>query len=81
MFLGKREIAPLVAGREEPLPPAGPIDVRPGVTVWLRGMATPGEALSEHTAQFDALVRIDTPGEADYYRNGGILPYVLRSLV
>ncbi|MGJ7441578.1 aconitate hydratase [Aquipuribacter sp. MA13-6] len=30
---------------------------------------------------FDADVRIDTPGEADYYRNGGILPYVLRSLV
>ncbi len=31
--------------------------------------------------QFDAVVRIDTPGEADYYRNGGILQYVLRSLV
>ena len=31
--------------------------------------------------EFDALVRIDTPGEADYYRNGGILQYVLRSLV
>lgn len=30
---------------------------------------------------FDAVVRIDTPGEADYYRNGGILQYVLRSLV
>jgi aconitate hydratase len=30
--------------------------------------------------EFDARVRIDTPGEADYYRNGGILPYVLRSL-
>ena len=30
---------------------------------------------------FDAVVRIDTPGEADYYRNGGILPYVLRQLV
>jgi aconitate hydratase len=30
---------------------------------------------------FDAVVRIDTPGEADYYRNGGILRYVLRSLV
>ena len=30
---------------------------------------------------FDAKVRIDTPGEADYYRNGGILQYVLRSLV
>ena len=31
--------------------------------------------------RFDAVVRIDTPGEADYYRNGGILQYVLRSLV
>jgi aconitate hydratase len=33
------------------------------------------------TVELDAVVRIDTPGEADYYRNGGILPYVLRSLV
>lgn len=33
------------------------------------------------TVTFDAVVRIDTPGEADYYRNGGILQYVLRSLV
>jgi len=31
--------------------------------------------------EFDALVRIDTPGEADYYRHGGILQYVLRQLV
>lgn len=31
--------------------------------------------------EFDAVVRIDTPGEADYYRNGGILQYVLRSLL
>jgi aconitate hydratase len=30
---------------------------------------------------FDALVRIDTPGEADYYRDGGIMQYVLRSLL
>ena len=29
---------------------------------------------------FDATVRIDTPGEADYFRNGGILQYVLRQL-
>jgi aconitate hydratase len=29
---------------------------------------------------FDAVVRIDTPGEANYYRNGGIMQYVLRSL-
>ncbi len=33
------------------------------------------------TVEFDAVVRIDTPGEADYYRNDGILQYVLRSLV
>ena len=32
------------------------------------------------TVEFDAVVRIDTPGEADYYRNGGILQYVLRQL-
>lgn len=31
--------------------------------------------------EFDAVVRIDTPGEADYYRNDGILRYVLRNLV
>jgi aconitate hydratase A / 2-methylisocitrate dehydratase len=30
---------------------------------------------------FQARVRIDTPGEADYYRNGGIMQYVLRSLL
>jgi len=35
----------------------------------------------KETVEFDAIVRIDTPGEADYYRNGGILQYVLRSLV
>ncbi|MFI7633415.1 aconitate hydratase AcnA [Nonomuraea sp. NPDC049400] len=31
--------------------------------------------------EFDAVVRIDTPGEADYYRHGGIMQYVLRSLL
>jgi aconitate hydratase len=35
----------------------------------------------KQTVTFEAIVRIDTPGEADYYRNGGILQYVLRSLV
>ena len=30
---------------------------------------------------FKALLRIDTPGEADYYRHGGIMQYVLRSLL
>ncbi len=31
--------------------------------------------------EFSARVRIDTPGEADYFRHGGIMPYVLRSLL
>jgi aconitate hydratase len=30
--------------------------------------------------RFQAVVRLDTPGEADYYRHGGIMQYVLRSL-
>jgi len=36
---------------------------------------------SKKPVTFDAPVRIDTPAEADYYRNGGILQYVLRSLL
>jgi aconitate hydratase len=36
---------------------------------------------NQQVVEFDAKVRIDTPGEADYFRNGGILQYVLRSLV
>ena len=39
--------------------------------------SAPGKA----TVEFEAVLRIDTPGEADYYRHGGILQYVLRSLV
>ncbi|MCX6478255.1 MAG: aconitate hydratase AcnA [Micrococcales bacterium] len=39
--------------------------------------STPGKA----EVRFDAVLRIDTPGEADYFRHGGILQYVLRSLV
>ena len=35
----------------------------------------------ERVVTFEAVVRIDTPGEADYYRHGGILQYVLRSLL
>ncbi len=35
---------------------------------------------AEGEVSFDARLRIDTPGEATYYRHGGILQYVLRSL-
>ena len=36
---------------------------------------------SGETVEFDAVVRVDTPGEAEYYRHGGILQYVLRQMV
>jgi aconitate hydratase len=50
-------------------------------TVRVVAKPTAHSAEGKSTIEFDAVVRIDTPGEADYYRNGGILQYVLRSLV
>ena len=44
-------------------------------TVAVKAQRADGSVIS-----FDAVVRIDTPGEADYFRHGGILQYVLRSL-
>jgi aconitate hydratase len=63
---------------------AGLEQLNEGVTPkTVRVTAAPSEFSAEgkETVEFDAIVRIDTPGEADYYRNGGILQYVLRSLV
>ena len=45
-------------------------------TVAVKAQRADGSVIS-----FDAVVRIDTPGEADYFRHGGILQYVLRQLV
>jgi aconitate hydratase len=39
------------------------------------------EGADTEPTRFEATVRIDTPGEADYYRNGGIMQYVLRNLL
>ena len=56
-----------------------------GITV-LNDGSTPktvkvtAQAEDGKTTEFDAVVRIDTPAEADYYRNGGILQYVLRQI-
>jgi aconitate hydratase len=50
-------------------------------TVHVTATASDNSDSSTAPIEFDAVVRIDTPGEADYYRNGGILQYVLRSLV
>ena len=49
--------------------------LKPRMRVKVTATGSDGKATS-----FDALVRIDTPDEADYYRHGGILPYVLRQL-
>jgi aconitate hydratase len=42
---------------------------------------TAGDPSTGSGTEFDAVVRIDTPGEANYYRNGGIMQYVLRNLL
>jgi aconitate hydratase len=41
---------------------------------------TAADASGDVTKTFDAIVRIDTPDEADYYRHGGILQFVLRQI-
>ena len=45
-----------------------------------RTVAVEARKAGGRVVSFDAVVRIDTPGEADYFRNGGILQYVLRQL-
>ena len=47
---------------------------------WLTGALT-ATAADGSTKSFSARCRIDTPEELQYYKHGGILPYVLRSLV
>jgi aconitate hydratase len=49
----------------------------------LEAVESSGKTRARVTAdgkKFEAVVRIDTPQEAEYYRSGGILPYVLREL-
>jgi aconitate hydratase A / 2-methylisocitrate dehydratase len=53
-----------------------------GVTALNDGGAPRTVKVATNTGvQFDAVVRIDTPGEADYYRHGGILQFVLRKML
>ena len=57
----------------------GIVALNDGVTP--REVSVEAVAADGRSVEFTALVRIDTPGEADYYRHGGILQYVLRSLL
>jgi aconitate hydratase len=52
-----------------------------GVTALNQGVTPKTVHVAAGDVEFDAVVRIDTPGEADYYRNGGIMQYVLRNLL
>ena len=52
-----------------------------GVTALNEGSTPKTVKVKAGAVEFDAVVRIDTPGEADYYRNGGIMQYVLRNLL
>ncbi|WP_218855659.1 aconitate hydratase [Nocardioides daedukensis] len=51
-----------------------------GVTAMNDGPTPKTVKVKAGDVEFDAVVRIDTPGEANYYRNGGIMQYVLRNL-
>ncbi len=52
-----------------------------GVTALNNGQTPKTVHVKAGNVEFDAVVRIDTPGEADYYRHGGILQFVLRKML
>ena len=52
-----------------------------GVTALNEGKIPTTVTVEASGKRFTARVRIDTPGEADYYRHGGIMQFVLRSLI
>lgn len=65
---------------EETFSITGVTALNEGVTpTTVRVVATPADGGAP--IELDAVVRIDTPGEADYYRHGGILQYVLRKML
>jgi aconitate hydratase len=78
-FLPGENVESLKLTGEEVFEIAGVRDVvenfAPGKKIKVRATA------SGKTTEFEALVRIDTPQEAQYYKNDGILPFVLRQLL
>ena len=52
-----------------------------GITALNDGPSPKTVTVKADDVEFEAVVRIDTPGEANYYRNGGIMQYVLRNLL
>ena len=83
-FKGGESAATLGLDGTETISIEGVTELNNGVTPkTLKVTAKPSAHSAAGTAEktFEAILRIDTPGEADYFRHGGILHYVLRSLV
>ncbi|MBA2463526.1 MAG: aconitate hydratase [Nocardioidaceae bacterium] len=67
---------------EETFSVSGVTELNEGTTPRTVRVVAAGEGDSAGgDTEFDAVVRIDTPGEADYYRHGGIMQFVLRNLL
>jgi aconitate hydratase len=64
---------------EEEFSVTGVTELNVGTTP--REVTVIAKAAGDESVEFSARLRIDTPGEADYYRHGGIMQYVLRSLL
>ncbi|MBV9611886.1 MAG: aconitate hydratase, partial [Acidobacteriaceae bacterium] len=76
-FLGSDNRESLQLSGEETYSICGiPAAVNSGANVQVAAVRPDGKKV-----EFEAKARIDTPQEAEYYRNGGILPYVLRQLI
>ncbi len=76
-FPDGQDAASLGLTGDEVLDITGVADIADSVPDTVRVSATRADGTQ---FEFDARVRIDTPGEAEYFRHGGILPYVLRQL-
>ncbi|WP_341729782.1 aconitate hydratase AcnA [Brooklawnia sp.] len=77
-FPPEMNAASLGLSGEESFAISGVTELNTGVTP--KTVKVTATAPDGKVTRFDAIVRIDTPGERNYYLNGGIMQYVLRSL-
>jgi aconitate hydratase A / 2-methylisocitrate dehydratase len=76
-FLPGQSVATLGLTGQEVYDVAGlAADLKPAKRVSVRATAADGTV-----TEFQAVARVDTPDDVEYYRHGGLLPYVLRGLL
>ena len=75
-FLDGQGVEELGLSGRESFDIEGLAEIQPGQELGVRARSDSGELL-----EFTTRVRIDTPVELDYFRHGGILPFVLRELL